>query len=56
MRPLRLLIDLFVNTFGITPPTPENERRAGVAIAAMLALVLALLVAVGWGLREAFLR
>ena len=46
MNPLRLLVDTFVNTFGITRPTPEQEARAGKAIFAMLIAVLALLVGV----------
>lgn len=46
MNPLRLLIDVFVNTFGITRPTPEQETRAGRAILVMLVAVLALLVGV----------
>ena len=46
MKPLRLLVDAFVNTFGITRPTPEQEARAGRAILAMLIAMLALLVGV----------
>ncbi|HEY5054773.1 MAG TPA: hypothetical protein VII58_01345 [Acidobacteriaceae bacterium] len=46
MNPLRLLVDAFVNTFGITRPSPEQEVRAGRAILAMLVAVLALLVGV----------
>ena len=46
MNPLRLLVDAFVNTFGITRPTAEQEKRAGWAILAMLAVVLAVLVGV----------
>jgi cytochrome b561 len=53
---LRFLIDLFVNTFGITPPTPETERHAGRVIAMMLAGVLVMLLVVAWILRAAFLR
>jgi cytochrome b561 len=56
VRFLRFLIDLFVNTFGITPPTPETERRAGRTIAVMLIGVLVLLLVVAWALREAFVR
>jgi hypothetical protein len=53
MRPLHVLVDAFVNTFGITPPTPENEARAGRIIALMLGGVLMLIVAVGWLVRSA---
>lgn len=56
VNPLRLLVDLFVNTFGITPPTPEHQARAGRVIAMMLAAVLVLLVGVAWLLRTAFVR
>ena len=41
-------MDAFVNTFGITPPTPENEARAGRFIALMLGAVFVLLAAVAW--------
>lgn len=40
MNPLRFLIDAFVNTFGITRPTPEQEGLAGKVILGMLVLVL----------------
>lgn len=40
MNPLRFLVDAFVNTFGITRPTPEQESRAGRVILAMLVAVL----------------
>jgi hypothetical protein len=53
MKPLSFLVSIFVNTFGITPPTPETERRAGRVIALMLACVLALLVVVVFAVRAA---
>lgn len=56
VNPLRILVDAFVNTFGITPPTPENEVRAGRVIALMLAGVLVVLALVAWALRAAFLH
>jgi hypothetical protein len=52
MSPLSLLVDLFVNTFGITPPTPQTEARAGRVIAIMLICVLAVIVAAAWLLRS----
>ena len=55
-KALRFLVDMFVNTFGITPPTMENQVRAGRVIAVMLAGVAFLLVAVAFALRAAFLR
>ena len=54
MNPLRFLVDLFVNTFGITRPTPPEEARAGRYIALMLLAVLLFLVAVTWLLHGAF--
>ena len=54
VNPLRLLVDAFVNTFGITQPAPEAEARAGRYIALMLAAVLAVLAAAAWLLRAAF--
>jgi hypothetical protein len=56
VKPLRLLVDVFVNTFGITPPTPEAEARAGRVIAMMLAGVLAVLGGAVWLLHGAFAR
>jgi hypothetical protein len=56
VKALSILVDAFVNTFGITPPTPENEARAGRFIAVMLGGVLAVLVAVGWLVHSAFTR
>jgi hypothetical protein len=40
MNPLRFLVDAFVNTFGITRPTREQEGHAGKVILGMLLLVL----------------
>jgi hypothetical protein len=56
VSPLRFLVDAFVNTFGITQPTPEAEARAGRYIALMLAAVVVFVVAVAWLLRTAFTR
>jgi hypothetical protein len=54
MKPLHFLVDAFVNTFGITQPTPETEARAGRFIAIMLGAVLLLLIAAIWLVRLAF--
>jgi cytochrome b561 len=56
MNPLSAVVRLFVNTFGITQPTPEKEARAGRVILLMLLAVLVLLGAAGWLLRTAFAR
>jgi hypothetical protein len=52
MRPLRLLVDLFVNTFGITPPTRQNQAKAE----RMLAGVVVLLSLAVWLLRSVIMR
>jgi len=41
MNPLRFIVDAFVNTFGITRPTPSQEKVAGKVILGMLIFVLA---------------
>jgi hypothetical protein len=56
VNPLRWLINIFVNTFGITAPTPENEARSGKVIALMLAAVAVVLGIVAWLLRSALTR
>jgi len=56
VKPLSLLVDAFVNTFGITRPSPEAEARAGRIIAVMLAGVLVVLCVAAWLLRVAFTR
>jgi hypothetical protein len=52
MNPLRFLVGTFVNTFGITQPTPENERKAGLFIAIMLGGVLLLIGLVAFALHS----
>jgi hypothetical protein len=56
VNPLTALVRLFVNTFGITQPTPENEQKAGRAILAMLAGVVLMLAVAGYILRSAMVR
>ena len=46
MRPLLFLSNAFINTFGITQPSPKNERRTAWFIAAMLVLVIVLVATV----------
>ena len=41
MRPLLFLSNAFINTFGITQPSPKDERRIAWFIATMLILVIA---------------
>ena len=56
VNPLRFIVGAFVNTFGITQPTPDAEAKAGRYILLMLAAVLVLLGAAAWVLRGAFMR
>lgn len=46
MRPLLFLSNAFINTFGITQPTPKNATRTAWFIAIMLVLVVALVATV----------
>ena len=45
MRPLLFLANAFINTFGITQPSPKAKVRIAWFILAMLASVIALVVA-----------
>jgi hypothetical protein len=56
VNPLTAVVRLFVNTFGITQPTPETEKQAGRIISLMLGGVLVLLGAVAWLLRAVLTR
>ena len=56
VNPLRFVVDAFVNTFGITRPTPEQEASAGRFIALMLVLVVVGLGVVAWVLRKALVH
>jgi len=47
-NPLRRIAQAFILTVGITPPTPERERRATIFISVML--VGAVVVAIGVGI------
>jgi hypothetical protein len=46
MRPLLFLSNAFINTFGITQPTPKNATRTAWFIACLLALVIVLVATV----------
>ena len=56
VNPIRSVVRLFVNTFGITQPTPEAEASAGRIILGMLIGVIVLLVGLAMLLRSAILR
>ena len=55
VNPLHFLVELFVNTFGITRPTPRQEAAAGRFIALMLLAVLLVVALAVWMLRGAIL-
>lgn len=40
MNPLRFLTRIFIDVFGITHPTPQQERGATWFISALLALIV----------------
>ncbi len=54
MKPLVWLARVFINTFGITQPTPENQNRMAIFIGVLLAAVLLGVVAVAFVLRASF--
>jgi len=54
MKMLGFILDLFVNTFGITRPEPGQEARASRFIAFMLFAVLLGLGTAVWLLRRTF--
>ena len=56
MRVLVLLVMAFVNTFGITQPTPEGAERAARYLGFFLLVALAAAVAVGLEIRMALRR
>jgi hypothetical protein len=47
MKPLLYLANIFINTFGITQPTPKTANRAAWFIAIMLFAVIVTVAAVG---------
>ena len=51
MKPLLWLASIFINTFGITQPTPENANRMAIFIGLLLAAVLVAVVAAAFVLR-----
>ena len=54
MKPLRWLAAIFINTFGITRPTPETENRMAIFIGLLLAGLFAGVVVVALVLRASF--
>ena len=56
VKPLQFLVDAFVNTFGITRPSAKQERAAGWFIAGMLTVLVVLLTAALWLLRDGLMR
>ena len=56
MRLLVFLVYAFVNTFGITQPTPEGARRAALGLGVFLLLAAVVLAGVGFGLHGVLTR
>ncbi len=52
MKPLLWLSNIFINTFGITQPTPENEKRMAIFIGLLLLAVVAAVTAIAFVLRD----
>jgi heme/copper-type cytochrome/quinol oxidase subunit 2 len=46
MKPLLFLANAFINTFGITQPTPEAAERAARFIALMMLVVIIMVIVV----------
>lgn len=47
MKPLLFLANAFINTFGITQPSPESADRAAKFIAALIGLAILGMISVG---------
>jgi hypothetical protein len=47
MKPLLFLANAFINTFGITQPSPEAANRAAKFIAALIAFAILSMISVG---------
>jgi hypothetical protein len=47
MKPLLFLANSFINTFGITQPSPEAAGRAAKFIAALIGLAILAMISVG---------
>ena len=48
MSLLYFLADVFINTFGITQPTPQARRRAALFIGGLLLLLVVTVAVVGF--------
>lgn len=47
MKPLLFLANAFINTFGITQPSPEAADKAAKFIAALIGLAIVAMISVG---------
>lgn len=56
MKFLEFLVHAFVNTFGITQPTPEGATRAARYVGVFLAVALVVAIVVGFELHAALRR
>lgn len=56
MKFFEFLVHAFVNTFGITQPTPEGAARAARYLAVVAVVAMLAAVAAGFGLHAALRR
>ncbi len=54
MKPLLWISNIFINTFGITQPTPEKARAMAIFIGVLLVMVLLAVFAAAVVLRASF--
>jgi hypothetical protein len=56
MNPIGFLTRIFIDVFGITRPTPQQERRASIFIGSLLLVVLLLFLFVAYAFFHGFHR
>ena len=54
MNPIAFLVRVFIDVFGITRPTPQQERRATLFISALFTLMIVFLALLAWTFLHAF--
>ncbi len=56
MKPLIFLANAFINTFGITQPSPEAADRSAKFIAALIGFTIVIVISVGVGMLYLLMR
>ncbi len=56
MDPIGFLVRVFIDVFGITRPTPQQEQRARIFISTLLLLVLCFFLFVAYAFFHGFRR